>query len=137
MKPPILAVLTLALAVNGGKIVGGLLIAGMAFMFSYGLTDIGSRAEKFKSYMACLCATYALSVFMAGVFGAPLEAGDFIEATHQTIQHDIPGMSWKEEVDLSHFIFWVSIAPAMIGVYCAHRASERDGRRRQVVAEKD
>jgi hypothetical protein len=93
----------------------------MAFMFSYGITSIGSRGEKFKSYSACLCATYALAVFFAEVFGAPLEAGDYIEATHQTIQHDIPGMSWKEKVDLSHLIFWVSIFPAMAGVYCAHR----------------
>jgi len=106
------------------RIVGGLIVAAFAFGISYKCT--GKDGDKLKAYITCVCVTYAVSVGLAELFGAPIKAGEIIEATRQTVPRDVPGWSWKEKVEFSRFIFWVSLLPAMVGVYCARRWPDDD-----------
>ena len=105
-----------------GAVVVGLIVAAFAFGLSYQFTGKGSD-DKFKSYFTCLCVTYALSVFFAEISGASIQAGEQVyEWSGQVATRDIPEWSWQKKVDFSRFIFWASIIPAMLGVYCARRS---------------
>ena len=104
-------------------IVAALFLAIMACGLSYKLTSMdGPSATGFKSYFACLCVTYTLAVAVAEVFGAPVEAGEQVhEWSNRVAQHDIPAWSWRQKNDFARKILYVSIVPALIGVYCARR----------------
>lgn len=111
-----------------GKVIAGLLLAMMAWAGSFGFTRIGGQPlAPFKSYFACFCVVVVLSMAFAEISGAPIEAGEQIyEWSSEVAPYDVPGWSWKKKSDFAHKIFYISILPALFGVYCGRKYLDKD-----------
>lgn len=111
-----------------GQIIAGAILAVMAWAMSYKMTSIeGAHKWAFKSYAACVCIVVTLAWLFAEIMGAPIEAGEQVyEWSSQVAPHDIPAWSWKKKSEFSHKFFYVTIIPALFGVYCGRRWPDKD-----------
>jgi hypothetical protein len=110
-----------------GQNIAALFLVAAVLSLSYKLTVIGGPSKhRFKSYVACLCVTYALGVALAEINGSPAEAGgQGYERGGQAAGRDARARSGEEKYDYTRKVFYVSIAPALIGVYCGRRSARR------------
>ena len=107
--------------------IGVLTLAPVVFDLSYKLTGVGGASRRgFKSYLACLCVTCALAAAFAEINGPP--AGARRQANEwdgQVAGRNAPARSWEAKSDYIRKVFYVSLAPALIGVYCGRRSGRR------------
>lgn len=81
----------------------------------------GNRINRSRpaSYAVCVMSVLSLAVVLGGTAGAGASAGDYVEATGETVREDVPPWPAYKRDALIEDTFLVALLPALFAVRCA------------------